>query len=275
MQLTVTVTGSQEQPSVPNVDGLDITPVGQSTQIEVINGSMTANGCDTYQVTPQREGTFTIPAIRVAGAASQPITLHVGKGSGNAGAQAPAPGGNPSLPAPAVGPDSNEAAPTPENRFGMIQVNLPQKDFYVGELIPVEIKAYVPDNLQATIDDLPQMTSDAFAMNPLSTKPDRSSEILNGQSYSVLTWHSALTPVKSGNYPLSLQMPETVIVRQRLPQPRDGDDMFNNFFRNAAASMGTAVRKRHHVAEHRGNVEGAASARGRTTRRIWRCGGTV
>ena len=35
-QLTVTVSGSQEQPSVPDVPGLDITRVGQSTQIEIV-----------------------------------------------------------------------------------------------------------------------------------------------------------------------------------------------------------------------------------------------
>src|ERR1700722_9661242 len=55
-QLTVTVSGAQDQPSVPQVDGLDITAVGQSTQIEIVNGSMTANASDTYTVTPQHEG---------------------------------------------------------------------------------------------------------------------------------------------------------------------------------------------------------------------------
>ena len=80
VQLTVTVSGAEGQPTVPEVDGLDITRVGQSTQIEIINGSITANASSTYTITPQREGTFTIPAIRVGYAASQ--ARHVARDQG-------------------------------------------------------------------------------------------------------------------------------------------------------------------------------------------------
>jgi hypothetical protein len=245
-QLTVTVTGSQEQPAIPSVDGLDITLVGQSTQIEVVNGSMTSNVCDTYQVTPQREGTFVIPAIKAGGAASQPITLRVGQGSApatNPNSLA-APATNPNLPAPAGAPEPDDSAPAQTDRFGMMQVTLPEGNFYVGQLIPVVIKAYIPADIQATITDLPQMSSDAFTMNPLSTKPDRSTQIVNGRPYSVFTWNSALTAIKPGDNPLSLEMPETVVVMQRMPQMNsDPDDMFNNFFKNAFASMNGGVRK--------------------------------
>src|ERR1700722_16459761 len=79
-QLTVTVSGSQDQPSVPNVDGLGITSVAQSTQIEFINGAMTANASTTYSITPEHDGTFVIPAIPAGDAVSQPVTLHVLKG---------------------------------------------------------------------------------------------------------------------------------------------------------------------------------------------------
>ncbi|MEJ0000206.1 MAG: BatD family protein [Verrucomicrobiota bacterium] len=80
-QLTVTVSGSQEQPAVPKIDGLEIISVGQSTQIEIINGSITANASNTYSITPQHEGTFTIPAIHAGNAVSQPLTLRVGAGA--------------------------------------------------------------------------------------------------------------------------------------------------------------------------------------------------
>ena len=49
-QLTVTVSGSQEQPSVPNVDGLVIQSVSQGTQISIVNGSMTSSA---MQLLPQ------------------------------------------------------------------------------------------------------------------------------------------------------------------------------------------------------------------------------
>jgi hypothetical protein len=203
---------------------------------------MTANASNTYEITPQHDGTFVIPAIQAGGASSQPITLRVLKGSGTAPAPAPA------LPPPATGPvvfppaaaapPQGVAASMPEGRFGSIEVTLPKKEFYLGELVPIEIKAYIPDDVQASISDLPQFTSDGFTLNSLSTKPEQSPQVINGRPYTVLTWHSALTGVKTGEYPVSLQMPLTVVVLRQMPQP-NADDFFNNFFRNAFAAMGT------------------------------------
>ncbi len=242
-QLTVTVSGAQGQPSVPDVDGLEITPVGQSTQVEIINGSVTANASNTYQITPQREGTFVIPAIRLGNAASQPITLRVGQGSANPAPPAPAappPSSNGPvvLPPPAVAPSPDEANSAPQGRFGSIRITLPKKELYEGELVPVKIEAYIPDDLQATVTDLPQFTSDGLTLNSLSTKPEQETQVLNGRPYHVLTWHSALTAVKTGNYPINLEMPVTVVVPQPGAQD-DDDDLFNNFFKNAMAAMGT------------------------------------
>lgn len=245
-QLTVTVSGGQDRPSLPSVDGLDITPVGQSTQIEIINGSVTANASSTYEVTPRHEGAFVIPSIHAGDAASQSITLHVGQGSAPTPQSQPAqtlppptPGTGPVvLPPPALAQGSGDAASVPESRFGYIEVTLPKKEFYAGELVPVEIKAYIPADTQGDITDLPQFTSDGFTLNSLSTKLEKSAEVVNGRSYTVFTWHSALTGVKTGDYPFELKMPMTVIVPQRMPRI-DANDMFNNFFRNAMASMGT------------------------------------
>jgi hypothetical protein len=253
-QLTVTVSGAQDRPVVPSIDGLDITGVGQSTQIEIINGSMTANASSTYQVTPQREGTFTIPAIHAGNAASQPITLRVLKGSTSGLANNPANLPPPNLPqqpsaqnpnGPVILPPGNPAASNvnpasvPASRFGTIQITLPKKEFYVGELVPIQIKVYVPADVQGNITDLPQITSDGFTLNPLGTKPAQTEEVANGREYSVYTWQSALTGVKTGDFPFKLTMPMTVIVQQQMPQAGDADDIFNNFFRNAMSSMGT------------------------------------
>jgi len=240
-QLTVTVSGSQDQPSVPTVDGLEITPVGQSTQIEIINGSMTANASNTYEITPQHDGTFVIPAIRAGNTSSQPITLQVLKGSATANSPAqalPPPATGPVvLPPPSVAPGSDNAVSAPEGGYGSIQITIPKKEFYVGELVPVDIKACIPDDLQANVTDLPQFTSDGFTLNSLSTKPEQNSQVINGRSCTVLTWHSALTGVKTGDYPVSLQMPETVVVAQQMPQ-LDVNNLFNNFFKNALAPFG-------------------------------------
>jgi len=105
--------------------------------------------------------------------------------------------------------------------------------------VPVEIRAIIPDDLQASVTDLPQFTSDGFTMNSLSNKPEQNQQIVNGRACAVLAWHSALTAVKPGEYPIHLEMPLTVIVAQRMPRNVQDDDIFGSFFKNAFASMGT------------------------------------
>src|SRR5262249_14449618 len=77
-QLTVTSNGAT-QSSVPNVDGLEIEPIGQQTSIQMINGNVTRNVQELFSVTPNRAGDFTIPPI---GGSGQPIRLHVDNGGG-------------------------------------------------------------------------------------------------------------------------------------------------------------------------------------------------
>src|SRR5215471_19567773 len=77
-QLTVTSNGPT-QSTVPQVDGLEIEPIGQQTSIQMINGNVTTNVAQLFSVTPNRAGDFTIPPI---GGSGQPIRLHVDRGTG-------------------------------------------------------------------------------------------------------------------------------------------------------------------------------------------------
>jgi len=237
-QLTVTVSGTDNQEAIPSVNGLEITNVEHSNFMNIINGSMSSSTSNIYSVTPQSEGTFIIPAIHAGNAASQPITLRVGKGAASA---APAPA--PSSPAPSNGPvvlpppsanSSPAAEPAATDKFGSVEITIPQKEFYEGELVPIVIKVFIPQDVQPNLNDLPQFASDGFTLNPLSTKLDQNAEAINGRVYDVLTWHSALTAVKTGEYPISLKVPLTVVEYQRMPQPTNADDLFNNFFRSFA-----------------------------------------
>ena len=88
------------EPNVPTVDGLEITPVGQQSSMQVINGAVSAEVRYMYQVTPNRSGNFTIPAIGVPGGGStQPIAFRVDKTPSGQNSRSPRPGGSP-LPAP-------------------------------------------------------------------------------------------------------------------------------------------------------------------------------
>ena len=101
-QLTVTSNGAT-QSSVPNVDGLEIEPIGQQTSIQMINGNVTTNVEQLFSVTPNRAGDFTIP---LTGGNGQPIRLHVDRGSGSQ-TQRTMPQTRSHLPAPSFSQPSN------------------------------------------------------------------------------------------------------------------------------------------------------------------------
>jgi hypothetical protein len=223
--LTVTVQGSTDaEPTVPAVPGLQITPAGTSSSFESVNGRVTSSVSYLYQVTPVRTGTFTIPAIDVPGVGrSQELTLQVAKGAGNAAA---APGSN--LPPPGVPQGTTDDAANATDSPAFLRVVVPKQRFYVGELVPVQIKAYFRAGMSASLGGLPMLGSDAFTLNKLEDKPRQVAETVNGKEYTVLNWSTALTAVKAGDYDVHLELPVTVAVKAKHRRPMGMDDFFND-----------------------------------------------
>ncbi len=233
-QLSVTVEGAQpDEPSVPDVDGLEIVSVGEQSSMQMINGAITSNVTRIYQVTPERAGNFTIPAIRVPGAgSSQPIALRVENSSGGQAQTQRAPSqSRAQLPPPTM--NGNSSAPVDgKNRPAFLRVVLPKQNLTVGELVPVQIKAYFRAGVSASLNGLPMLSSDAFALNKLDDQPEQTRESVNGVPYTVITWTSSLSAVKAGDYALNLDLPVMVRVQQeRAPRrARSGNDPFGDFF---------------------------------------------
>ena len=246
-QLTVTVQGQdQNAPQLPSVSGLSFQSVGQSSQIQIINGAMTANVSYNYVVNPTRLGTFTIPGIKAGSgpdaAESSPVVLKVLKRAGGSTSVAPQAGQS--------GSDESTVAPDPQS-FGFLRVVSPKKEFYVGEQVSVELKAFFRAGVELRLDGLPKLNSDAFAMNKLSDQPMRSEQVIGGVPYTVFTWSTALTAVKAGDYEMSVELPTTVTVRQRVQRPHTkpnnpfGDPFFDEVFNDPFFSnfFGSATQK--------------------------------
>jgi hypothetical protein len=256
-QLTVTVQGQdQNAPLLPSVSGLSFQPVGQSSQIQVINGEMTANTSHTYIASPTRLGTFTIPAIKAGlgpnAAESTPVVLKVLKRAAGSTPVTPQAYPNQSvLPAPTVNGSDDSTPPPDPHGFGFLRLVSPKKEFYVGELVPVELKAFFRAGVELRVDGLPKLNSDAFTMNKLSDQPARSEQVFGGVPYTLFTWSTALTAVKAGDYQMSVELPTTVTVRQRVQRPRTrsgnpfGDPIFDEFFNDAFFDgfFGSATQK--------------------------------
>jgi hypothetical protein len=105
---------------------------------------------------------------------------------------------------------------------------MPKQSLYVGELVPVQVKAYFPVGMSVSLDGLPQLSSDAFALSKLTEKPAQTEEMFNGRPYVVLTWDTAISGVKAGEYPLGLDLP--VIARVRQKAARGARNPFKDFF---------------------------------------------
>ncbi|MCF7785241.1 MAG: BatD family protein [Prosthecobacter sp.] len=228
-QLAVTIKGSQSaEPEVPSVNGLDITRVGQSSSMRSINGAVTSSVTHIYRVTADRAGSFTIPAITAAGAGSTPpITLRVDQGSGSQTRRAP-PQGRAQQTAPSMQVDTSVDA---QNQSAFLRVILPKHELTVGELVPVEVKACFRAGVSASLNGLPMLSSDAFTLNKLSDNPEQTREIINGAPYTVVTWTSSLSAVKAGEYPLNLDLPVMVRVKERVKRGGgSGRNPFKDFF---------------------------------------------
>lgn len=238
--LTLTVEGSARvvEPRFPPVEGLEITRVGKSTNIQLINETMSGGVTFTYQLVPEKTGVFTIPELIIQAGRetvkTPPVTLRVAKPfAGYIGPSAQSRPQSQSQPAPS----SSSSSSLPDeisSKAVAFQINLPKRDFYVGELVPAELKVYLRHGLNITEVFTPSLSGNAFTIGKLNTQPDTSEDRpIDGNLYKILTWHTTVAPVKSGEYPLSVQMQVLVVEQDRSPFGDNfpADPFFDRFFR--------------------------------------------
>jgi hypothetical protein len=239
-ELTVNSSGSgNNSVAAPNVPGLQFTAVSQSSQIEIINGNASSTSSVTYEITPQGPGSYTIPSPDPT-AAKLTLRVHAGSGAGSANAPqtavSPATTASPApaLPTPAI-PGATPGAPNmTANGAAFMRMQMSKHDLYVGENVPVDIQIGLRAGMAASLQGLPTLSADAFTLNKLTDKPEQTEEVINGQPYTILTWHSVLAAVKPGDFSLTAQSPVTVQIRTAAPRlPGNMGDMFNDpFFQN-------------------------------------------
>jgi len=239
--LSVHISGeSAGRPSIPEVDGLRLVPIGQSSQYQSNNGRVSQIVSYLFQVEPQHEGDFTLPPVTatVNGQVrtSEPLRLSV-SGSTGGGAYAK-PSAN--LPPPAAhapgGREVSRLSASEANQRAFLRVTPLKFQAYVGERVPVEIQAFFRQGLQASLNSFPMFQGEAFACQELSRKPEQTEQILDGIPYTVLTWRTAMSGIKEGNYPVSAALNATLMVpqtsRRQHPFERGffDDDFFDRFF---------------------------------------------
>ncbi len=213
--------------TLPVVPGLEFRVVGQSRQIQIINGATIESTSTTVRVTADEPGVFTIPGLTPT---SPPLVLRVNPSKGGGSSSLLGNGASPG-PAPLVpgGSNANGIHLTPDGS-AFVRLEMPKREIYVGQGVPVEIQIGMRDGFVASINGLPKLNSADFTLNNLSRQPERAAKAIDGKPFTVYTWRSLLAAVKPGTYSLTFEAPLTVRVRTRPQRDSMLDDLLGDPF---------------------------------------------
>jgi hypothetical protein len=211
--------------SLPVVPGLEFRVVGQSRQIQIINGITLESTSTIVRVTPQEPGVFTIPGLTPN---SPPLVLRVSPSGGRppAPGTGAAPGAAPLIPG---GGGASGMHLTPDGS-AFVHLEMPKHEIYVGESVPVEVQVGMRDGFVESLNGLPKLNSNDFTLNNLSRQPERGPRTIDGKPFTVYTWRSLLAAVKPGTFSLSFETPLTVRIRTRPARESMLDDLLGDPF---------------------------------------------
>ena len=199
--------------------------VGQSRQIQIINGITLESTSTIVRVTPQEPGVFTIPGLTPN---SPPLVLRVSP----SGSRPPAPGTGAAPGAAPLIPGGAGASGmhlTPDGS-AFVHLEMPKHEIYVGESVPVEVQVGMRDGFVESLNGLPKLNSNDFTLNNLSRQPERGPRTIDGKPFTVYTWRSLLAAVKPGTFSLSFETPLTVRIRTRPARESMLDDLLGDPF---------------------------------------------
>jgi hypothetical protein len=191
---------------LPTVPGLTFELLGRQQGLEFINGQSSPAWYILIRVTPQFLGVFSIPGLT---AKSPSVGLEVvAPGTPNPYAW------HSQKPSPTPAPMSK--APVPKGiqlkagGAAFVQLVVPTRPVYVGETVPVDIELGIRPGIVTSLNGPPALSSGDFTLSNLSKQPLRRDQMIEGNPFLVMTWHSALAAVKPGDFSLSVEMPLSV-----------------------------------------------------------------
>jgi len=259
--------GRDNRVFLPKMQNLVIQFRGQeasSQNLTIVNGQVSFRSTQhmVYAVIPYEDGEFTIPPIeiQVDGQTfkTKPLKLTVLPGQApkqvsqtpnpTRRAQAvqpksaspfamstPSPSRQPSTPSPgrSSSPGRSPASvPRQPARSEptFMEMEVPKKEVFVGEMIPVKIKWYVRRGIRY-VSNFPVVPSEAFVTNLPETQGTRHQEYVGNEVYDVNTWEFTLTAVKEGKFEVDGKI-ETMLTVPVQPTSRDPFSGFSSRFNN-------------------------------------------
>ena len=217
----IIIHGTQNNPqgAVPQVPGLVLSNNPRTFRsASFINGVPSIKAELSFDVSPQREGTFTIPAwqVSVDGKNYQvpPSTLQV-------------------LP-PNQADIARQKAQQEQDRdlqeAAFLELTTERPFFFKGETRAAKLSLYLWERLPVTkIDQLPQKLGDGFSISELDQPEEKRNVSRGNKIYSVFTWDIGLTGALSGQHTLSFASTIRVRVKGSKNSPF-GNPFFNDPF---------------------------------------------
>ncbi len=210
--LSLTFEGGQSKNvPTPSVAGLQISQIGTSQSVKIVNGAMSSTVTVTFSVSPQHSGDFVIPAMTadVNGQAltSQPLTLAVQKAA---------------VPSAAAINSGNEVA--------FMKLQLPQNKVYVGQVLAAQLQICLREDVQNFGNfQFTTRPTDGFIVGK-SVQGGRYRTQIGNHVYTVIPLSIALTVLKAGDLNLG---PFTARMTVVLPSDQQGGDPFIRQFFNS------------------------------------------
>lgn len=232
-RLEVVVSGASNAPTPrpAPVPGLRIQGLGQTMSMQFVGGAMTTETTHTYAVRPERTGEFEIPAITLTiggrAVSTRPLTLSVLPAG-----EKPRP--NEAAEGPSSGSEEKDPGAANLEDVALLRIDgVPDRELYLGEVIPVEIQLFIREGTRVTEASPPRMLGSGFTLSrPSDDEPVQRRVRLDDGVYTRLTFPAALSPVAAGDLALTAALDLTARVPKRVPRTRRrfDDPFFDSFF---------------------------------------------
>lgn len=143
--------------------------------------------------------------------------------------------GRPALGAQAAQP-AQAAAPSSAGARALLRIELPKRTAYVGEALPVTVRAYFRGDTSVAVTGAPALANTEFTLT--ESDPVQGRAEIGGETYLVVTWKGRLSPVKAGRYAISMSLPSTLKWQSVVQRPSGTEgpndhsfgDPFGGFF---------------------------------------------
>ncbi len=170
-----------------------ITQTGKSTSMSIMNGKKTSSYNLSYRVRALKPGTLKLPIFYSTTSKgdkieSEELLLYVEEEQNT------------------INEDTNVNG-TFETPYAKLFIELPARNIYVGEAIPVTIVAFFSTKYQPGIERSPYIKSGSFLIDTGEKySNNRPEKVIDGERWIQIVWNSHLTPLKSGELELEIVM---------------------------------------------------------------------